>query len=380
MKMEFGNVAKKVKNAMSGKPQAEKVTPTEEKKQVAGVREAAENLKNALTAIRFVDTTGKISPEQMEEYKKVFRGLIYKLDQSQTYALDTRTLDKKMLFLAEHMGIALKNGCKDTADRIMKGLLYGIGKGHESVPASDALRLEEIMEDREKRLGQYRTIVEYSERIDEREKAIELQNRKYEIKRKEFQEFRDLVKKEAAEKPDLVALIDEYGARIKDLTTDSGIEAFRLVTKQNAVRKVFEDLKALKQQMALNEASIESCRQIINSEENALTEMAQKIDQNLIDEVIAHEAAFRNHLVDLQKQIKVLDDLSHRFNDALDEVFSSPEMGDYLIQSSEAYKEMEAELARVEAAREEGRRLMQEMENEQYNTMENSREQLLNNN
>lgn len=379
MKMEFGNVAKKVKNAISGKTPEERLTPTEEKKQVAGVREAAENLKNSLTAIRFVDTTGKISAEQMEEYKKVFRGLIYKLDQSQTYALDTRTLDKKMLFLAEHMGIALKAGCKDTADRIVKGLLYGIGKGHEPVPDSDVERMEEIMEEREKRLGQYRTIVEYSERIDEREKSIDLQKRKYEIKREEFQEFRDEVKKEAAAKPDLVKLIDEYGASVKDLSTDEGAEAFRLVTKQNAVRKVFEDLKALKQQMALNEASIESCRQIINSEENALTEMAQKVDQHLIDEVIAHEAAFRNHLVDLQKQIKILDDLSHRFNDALDEVFSSPEMGDYMIQASTAYKDMEAELARVEAAREEGRRLMQEMENEQFNETENSREQLLNN-
>lgn len=378
MKLEFGNVAKKVKSTLSGKSDAAP-TPQEEKKQVAGVREAAENLKNALTALRFVDPTGKISQETLEGYKRRVQGFIFKLDQSQTYALDTRALDKKMLYLAQHLGIAMKNGCQETAQRIITGLTYGVVKGHEPVVSSDAERLDEIMEEREKRLGQYKTIVEFSESIDELQKSIDLGQKKFMEKTDEFKKFRDRVKKECDENPHLVKLIDEYGGGVKDLSTQAGAEAFALVTKQNAAKKMFDDLKALKQQCALKEASIVSCRHIIASEENALTDMVHKVEQHLLDEVIVHEEAFRNHLVDLQKQIKVLDELSTRFNDALDEVFSSPEMGDYLISSSEAFKRMEAEITREEAGREEGRRLMQEREQELLNEMENNQGALYNN-
>lgn len=377
MKLEFGNVAKKMKNTLSGKNDAAP-TPQEEKKQVAGVREAAENVKNALTALQFVDPTGKIPLEKLEGYKRKVQGFIYKLDQSQTYALDTRSLDRKMIYLAQHLGIAMKNGCEDTAERIITGLTYGVVKGHEPVVSSDIEHLVEIMEEREKRLGQYKTIVEYSEQIDDLEKSIALQNKKYNLKTEEFKAYRDSVKKECDENPHLVELINEYGASVRDLSTQQGAEAFTLVTKQRAAKKMFDDLKALKQQIALKEANVVSCRHIIASEENTLTEMAHKVDQHLLDEVVAHEEAFRNHLVDLQKQIKVLDELSIRFNDALDEVFSSPEMGDYLISASEDFKRMEAEIAKEEAGREEGRRLMQEREQALQNEMENNQGVLLN--
>lgn len=363
MKMEFNNVAKKVKNALTGKEEETFMTPAEEKKQAALIREASESLKNTLISIRFLDPTGKISQEKMDEYKKTIRGLEFKLDHAQASLLDTRSIDKTLIHLAQHFGVAIKNGCEESADRILKALLYGIGKGHEPIPSSDMDRLDSIMKDRENRLGQYKTIVELSEKIDERQKGITLKADKYNKAKEEFKKAKASVEQEALDNPRLVKLINEYGAKVEAMNED----AYRLVVRRKNVEKLYTDLKELKRQMSLNEASIISCRTLIRKEENLLTETAQKIDQHLIDEVIRHDAEFRDHLVDLQKQITELDELSNRFTDALDSIFSSEGMVNYVIDSTMAYENMERELQEIEKGRLEGIRLKQEQENAQKN-------------
>lgn len=369
------SVIDKVKQAFKGEKEELK-TPSEEKRQAAAIREASENLSGVLSSLAVCDMTGTIAAEAIEEYKRIIRGLIIRLDRASVTLMDTRGLDKTMVYLAQHLEMAVKDGRQETADRIIKGLVYGVGKGHEPIPSSDKERTEEILEERERRLGQYKTIAEYSEKIDERQRSIEQQTLHYEKARKDFEKARKQVLEEAGQNPHLVEMIDQFGDSVRTVNVD----AYALVVKRKEVVKLFDNLKALKQQMAFNETSIVSCRQIIRSEENALTEMAQKVDQHMIDDVIRHEAEFRNHLVDLQKQIGQLEELSDRFGYAIDEIFSSPIMGDYIIDTILRYDEMERELEKEEEGRREGLRQMKEREleaaneehdNQNYRTIEN---------
>ncbi len=294
--MEFGKTLKQV---FGGKSKEVKMTSSEEKKQAADVREAGERLKNTMLSLQLKDQTGKIPEEKMEEYKRILRGLIAKLDQAQVSLADTRSMDKKMLYFAQHLDDIVKNGCNDTAERIIKGLLlYGIGKGHEPIPSSDHDQIEKIMEEREKRLDQYKTIVEYSMKIDEREQSIERQTARYDKIKEQFEEKRKVVLEEAEKNPHLVQLINEFGEGVKSVDPD----AYELVIKRKDIKKMYDSLKTLKQQRSMNLASIMACRQIIRSEEIVLTQMAQKLEQHMLDEVIMHEAQFRNQLVDLQNK------------------------------------------------------------------------------
>lgn len=372
--MEFGKTWKRV---FGGKQKEERMTPAEEKKQAADVREAGEKLKNALISLRLTDSTGRIPMDVIEEYKRIIRGLVAKLDQAQVSLADTRSMDKKMLYYAQHLDEIVKNGSRDTADRIIKGLLlYGIGKGHDTIPSSDAERTEQIMEEREKRLDQYKTIVEYSVKIDEREQSMERQNAKYDAIKKKFEKDRESVLEAVKKNPHLVQMIDELGEGVKTVSP----EAYELVVKQKDITKMYDSLKALKQQKSLNMASIVACRQIIRDEEMVLTQMAQKLDQHMIDDVIRHEAEFRKQLVDLQKQVDELEELGNRFTDTMDEVFSSPAVRDYIIRSQIEFEEMEKEIQQAEEGKREGLRRMREQELEQENEQENEyeHEQILN--
>ena len=104
-----------------------------------------------------------------------------------------------------------------------------------------------------------------------------------------------------------------------------------------------------------------------------------RMDQHLLEEVMQHEEDFRRRLVDLQKQMRELEELGDRFSDAVDQVFSSPAMVDFIIKASLEYDDMEKEIRRNEEGREEGRRLMQEEEQEQMYSQQEQHSQLINN-
>ena len=105
--------------------------------------------------------------------------------------------------------------------------------------------------------------------------------------------------------------------------------------------------------------------------------MGQKIEQDLIDEVIKHEAEFRKNLVGLQEQIGELEELSDRFKHDLDAIFSSPFMAEYTIKASKEYDSILKKEEIERRAREEGRKLQLEREREQQQEIEHG--MLLNN-
>lgn len=371
--MAFDKMTKKLKEVVTGQKE-EGMTPAEEKMRVAQIREASELLKAKLMQVRLVDPRGNISKEELLNMGAQLKALCARLESSQASFLDTRSLDKKMMFFADHLSVAIRDGRKETANHIMKGLLYGIGKGHAPIPLSDSDKMDQIMEDRENRLSQYRTIVEYSMKIDDRQKSIDQQREKFNELKEVYQVKRTELDKERTENPHLVEKINTYGAKRKE---ELDPDAFALASRMEQVVNVFNNMKQLKQLMSLNEVSINSCRDIIDSEENALTQMGQKIEQDLIDEVIKHEAEFRKNLVGLQEQIGELEELSDRFKHDLDAIFSSPFMAEYTIKASKEYDSILKKEEIERRAREEGRKLQLEREREQQQEIEHG--MLLNN-
>ncbi|HIS46829.1 MAG TPA: hypothetical protein IAB46_04550 [Candidatus Scybalocola faecigallinarum] len=345
----------------------------EEKAQAAGVRAKSENLLAVMKKVNLFDPTGRIPKEDVQRYKVILDNLSDRLDKASVSVLDTQRMDEQMVWLTEHLEIAVREGRGDTAERIIKALMYGVGRGHEPIPASDASKAPQIIREREDRLNKYITTVEFSEKIDERTHSIEMQQERYDKAKAQFKEAYAKVKQEMRENPHLVEMIDQYGEKVKDINVD----AFKLALKYRETQKLYKDLDMLKKQMAVNETTINSCLNIIRSVENALTELATPVTQEMQDRIIQQEAQFRNHLVELQKQITELNDLSDRFNYAIDEVFSSPVMGDYIIDAAMRFQEMEDELAAEEAGRQRGRELMRQQELNNENS-ENQEQRILN--
>ncbi len=50
------------------------------------------------------------------------------LDKASVSVLDTQRMDEQMVWLTEHLEIAVREGRGDTAERIIKALMYGVGK------------------------------------------------------------------------------------------------------------------------------------------------------------------------------------------------------------------------------------------------------------
>lgn len=349
----------------------DKESPSE-KKQAAAVREKTENLMNVLRSLSLTDATGKIPKEAMESYKSQVTAMAERLDRASASVLDTRRLDREMAALAQRLDAAVKDGCQETAERIIKALLYGVGKGHAPVSGEDSERVEEILEERENRLRQYKTVVEFSERVDERQRSIELQQKEYEDTNEAFEKKKKEIAEFGNKNPHLVALIKNYGGSVKNV--DPG--AFALLLRQQEAYNLFKSMEALKEQMSMSEAAVVSCRQIIRSEEEALAQLPDIMNDELRELVKEHEEAFRKRLLGLRDQIIELGNISNRFNDAIQAVFTSPVMEDYAMEINLRYDDLLKKLEEEERMRAEGRRLLAEQEQSRENSQR--QEQILN--
>lgn len=338
---------------------------SEEKKLVSDITARREALRTALEKVKVADPTGKIEQEKLEQYKKLLLMLRERLVNSTVYGLDTREIDKILIYLAEHLDLAIQKGHQDTASRILKGLSYGINTGHKSVLSSDADRIDEIMEKRLDRVKKYKTIVEYSELVDDNEDNIATQNKAREQATERFAKIQKEVSEQIAANPHLVERINELGGKPNQ---ELDPEAFELVVKKQEFNKVYANLQDLRKQIALKEATIVNCRSIIDSEEAILEQMDSALDQKMIDEVVRHEAEFRNHLVEMQNQMVELDELSNRFSYALKEIFSSPLMVDYVIGVDMEYEQIVKKMAEDEEGRKLGLEKLAELQREQEST------------
>ena len=279
--MMFG---KKIKEIFNGrKEQSQSMTGLEEKEQITSIRQETEKIKDALLTLQLTDPTGKISQEYLEEYKKIIRilaarlDMAVRLDMKLASHMDTRRIDQTLLFFVRKLDEAVKNGRRDTAERIKNSLLYGVIKGHEPIQECDYDKVKEIMEEREKRLDHYHTIVEYSMKLDEKEEHIACQTKKYDEMKEKYQKTREAVLLDSEQNPHLVKLIDELGESVIIADPD----AYVLLVRRNDVQQMYKDLQQLADQKAINECLANNFRRTINREENILKITTHQLEQSM---------------------------------------------------------------------------------------------------
>ena len=330
----------------------EEKTPKQIKDEVADIRKSCENLKNRIMALRFKDNSGNIPPEKMRHYVEVCSALAYTLDQSQTYALDTRDLDQTMMELPKKLQEAISNGKEKTADRIITALLYGVGKGHKMPVTDDEAYLKKELEDRKTRLKQYCAIVELSVKIDESEQAIEKLAHKFKSTAALYKEKKAALEAQRKENP----YIFEKLQAIKSRHEAEDPEVLNLVVQMDEVTDLNKEIVQLKQEKTTHLAAIQGFDTTIRNEENMLMmsdvvledELVQKIEQDIVD--------FREKIADAWDQVFKLGDLNDQTSFALNAIFSSAGIINYVTGISMEYDD----ILREERRREEGMRLAQE--------------------
>lgn len=337
------------------------VPAAEEKKQVADIRQSSQSLMASLEKIHITDPTGRIPKEKLDQYAELLKALKLKLVQNHTYGLDTRNIDKIMVYMAEHFEIAVKKGSEETATRCIKGLAFGVNTGHEAIVSSDMDRADEIMEKRMDTLNKYKTIIRFSEHIDENNESIRRQTMDKDAIKEKFIVKQQELTEEITANPHLVDKIKTFGGKLNE---EIDPDAFALQVKQQEFNKLYDQIANLKKQISLKEATIVNCRSLIASQENLLSEIQNTVDQDLVDEVVKNEKEFRDHLVDIQNQMRELDELSDKFTYALEEIYASPLMVDYVIKTDNKFEAIQKKIQEDEEGRKLGLERMAQLEQE----------------
>lgn len=339
------------------------ITNTEAKMKVSQTRSRMVELESAMKSIKFEDIRrkvpeDKISTADFARYQRNFDIMLRKLSmQSSTelVQMNTDTIDEKMLYFVEHFDKALREGNKNTADTFMKGLQYGIVRGHEEIKSTDAGKANEIMFNRSSRLDQYRTIADLCMHIDSLEKDKRLKQADYNAHLANFEELKEDLEKEIALNPHVVERIDKVG---ENHISPVDAEAYILASKMGQVTSLHKQLVEIKQNIAILENNINSTNDSINMAKSSLMDSDNKIDDLTIEE---------------------LDKLFEKLTDGMDQIFSDPKMIDSIIKKKMDYDLMVEQHKQEIKQREEGMKNYQEQQKQQQQENEQKEQQLLNN-
>lgn len=358
------------------------ITNTEAKMKVSQTRSRMVELESAMKSIKFEDIRrkvpeDKISTADFARYQRNFDIMLRKLSmQSSTelVQMNTDTIDEKMLYFVEHFDKALREGNKNTADTFMKGLQYGIVRGHEEIKSTDAGKANEIMFNRSSRLDQYRTIADLCMHIDSLEKDKRLKQADYNAHLANFEEIKKDLEKEIALNPHVVERIDKVG---ENHISPVDAEAYILASKMGQVTSLHKQLVEIKQNIAILENNINSTNDSINMAKSSLMDSDNKIDDLTIEELDKYNREHLKRMKQLTEESERLDELFEKLTDGMDQIFSDPKMIDSIIKKKMDYDLMVEQHKQEIKQREEGMKNYQEQQKQQEN--EQKEQQLLNN-
>lgn len=338
---------------------------------VSEVRSTTQQIAGILGRIRFAETadiTGRIPQEKMDWYRKTITGLTNQIDRAQVLRLDTSAIDQSILFLAEELPDAIRYGNMETADRIIKGLTYGITRGRKDIGEKDMDKSSQIVEARLNRLQIYRNIVKLSTKIDELTKTMAQQEKSLERYQSDYDQCREDLRKISVRRPDLVRELDELGFGSNQLSAGAkGIDTARL-----KVIELSDSIENLERQKATNEAAMQENVSTIRTLEIQMTQADALLDEQTLSEIRAQQERFLSETLKLERQIDEMESINKNFTHAMDAIYSSPEMVDRIIRHAMEYEELE----RKEAAKEAG--IREGLENEAQENEANDNGMMLN--
>ena len=139
------------------------------------IRASLEILDAKLIRKAAQNTEGGISGEKLEQYHKALQEMEKKLDEQKASVLDTVVIDSIIGEFIDQMADALVKDNKETADRLMAGLSYGISKGREEINMADPEATKKAMDARREILYRYQQIIRFSAHIDDLDRSIQRQ-------------------------------------------------------------------------------------------------------------------------------------------------------------------------------------------------------------
>lgn len=334
-------------------------------KGAAEVRSITERIAAKLSEPRFAasaDVTGRISQEQMDKYHYAVDNLRTKIGRTTVLRLDTSAIDQKILFLASYLPDAIRNGNQKTADRIVKGLTYGIIRGRQDIEERDIDRSLEIVDKRCRRLDMYRDIIELSKKIDDLEKTMRLQERELEKHQKTLAEL-EKVLLELSANTQLVNELATFGSGSDQLSP----EARELDNKRAAYIALSKSILNLKRIKATNEASMTQQNAQINTLEIQLTQAEGLVDEQTLEDIRKQQEIFRTEILRQEQQIREMETMNKEFDYAMASIYSSPELVNTIVEHDMEYEQ----LVKAKADREAGMR--EAAENRARNQQTNER-------
>ena len=329
---------------------------------VSEVRSTTQQIAVKLAQVRFTEG-GRIPREKMDKYRATIAALTNEIDRAQILRLDTSEIDRRILYLAEYLPDAIRNGNEETADRILRAVSFGITKARRDIGSKDMERSATIVEARVRRLDMYRDVIELSRKIDDLTASMAQQDKLLEKYKADYEVCSADLKKNAALRPDLVRQLDELGFGSNQLSAGArGLDTARV-----RVIQLSDTIENVERQKATNEAALQQNQATINTLENQMTQADALVDEQTLDHIRKEQSLFQGEMLKLENQIDEMERLNKDFTRSLDAIYSSPDMVDRIIRHAMEYEELERKEAAKEAGIREGLEnaaILEQQENE----------------
>lgn len=333
---------------------------TQAKKDVAEVREKAQKLLGELDAIDYSNPTHRFSDEDIDIYMDTIEALMDLLKKTPAAELDTREMDEEMVWIAQHFNKALEEGKTQVAEEMLTALIYGIVKGHESIPLADEGKIKEEMQERTHALQQYKVIATRTEEKSKLDEVIAGQRNEFKESQQEYDEKWDKIEaiENSPEYPTYEAFIENYNKDYKGILIPEAFELMRLREQVADLDTLLDSMKVEIDQNKQQESILEM--QILNEKR-----MLQNKNYNIMDQLTSerfqqHQEYYIKRQQQLQETLDNLQEELDRFAASI-EALQSPEvmMRRFLRQQRKWEEHLKKERQRLEL-KWEGQRMMHE--------------------
>lgn len=327
------------------------------------IRASLEILDAKLIRKAAQNTEGGISGEKLEQYHKALQEMEKKLDEQKASVLDTVVIDSIIGEFIDQMADELVKDNKETADRLMAGLSYGISKGREEINMADPEATKKAMDARREILYRYQQIIRFSAHIDDLDRSIQRQKADIDQTVEAYKVRHEKLKEIRRKMPGLQENLDRLQAGQE---VDGEVIDFN--NMKRGVIDMHNHIQNLIKTKAANEKQRTAFEQAIRTQRLMLTQAENQLDQEAYEEMLKSQQSFQQFIYDQINQIEEMQKVNDQFTKILDAAFSSRKMIDMIIKTEEEYEQLRQKEMDKADADERGRQKILEEEQEYVNT------------
>ena len=322
--------------------------PSEEEKlrkqqeQASDARINDQRLASMLGRIRLKDETGKISAESLTACDTILRGLQMQLENASIMVSDTGRIDESLMEIAGSVEKAAHYGNIETVRELLGMLNNGIGQMRMTLDKADEYEKMKRISTLEKQATLARLLVICDEIAMEVEKEDNTLSEMKESYQSAAQYFKDYTEKH----PEIIEMEKQYLGRPGSMPG----ELVSYNTQKQRVVAAHNKIRNLKELKALNEISLQSRRQAVDTLRNELLTVANQLDPELLAQMRKYQEEFEEELIKIRKNNQEIDRITSEYDSMMTEYFKNPYFEDMLIATDTAYQQMiREEQKRIEA-------------------------------